>query len=94
MGELIETLRRGLVCDRCGRYVGSLARGHYMPAAYPVAVEDEDGDEAQALVAFEWHMLGLLHQGRFTIRHPERDGVCISAREWAELRSEDEGNER
>ena len=27
-------------------------------------------------------MIGLLRSGNFVIRHPERDGRCVSIREW------------
>jgi hypothetical protein len=28
-------------------------------------------------------MLGMLRQGKFTLRHPSRDGSCVSVEEWA-----------
>jgi hypothetical protein len=40
-------------------------------------------DEARSLVSFEWHMLGMLRQGKFALCHPERDGECISLEDWA-----------
>lgn len=84
MRDYIETIREGLVCERCGKYIGSLAADRYLPPLYPVAVEDsEPDDEVRALVAFEWHMLGMLRQGRFTLRHPSREGECVSVEEWA-----------
>ena len=84
MGEFIETIRAGLVCERCGRYIGSLAADSYLPPLYPVAVEDTPpDDEVRALVAFEWHLLGMLRQGKFVIRHPEREGACVSVEDWA-----------
>jgi hypothetical protein len=90
--EYIETIREGFVCARCGKYVGCLAASEYVPPPYPVAVEDTPADdEARSLVTFEWHMLGLLRQGKFTLAHPQRDGLCISAQEWA--RGEDEDDE-
>lgn len=85
IGEYIQEIRKGLVCDRCGRYVGSLATKKYLPPPYPVAVgEIPVDDEVSSLVAFEWHMLGLLRGGSFSIRHPEKDGRCVSIREWLE----------
>lgn len=89
--DFIETIRAGLVCDRCGRYVGSLDAKRYLPPPYPVAVESTD-DEVSALIAFEWHMLARLRQGAFTIRHPQRDGRCVSMREW--LAREDGADDR
>jgi hypothetical protein len=81
--EYIDAIRAELVCDRCRRYVGSLAARRYLPPPYPVAVGGVGpDDEAQALVNFEWHMVGLLRAGKFVIRHPERDGQCITYREW------------
>ncbi|MHB8514418.1 MAG: hypothetical protein ACYC9X_14345 [Dehalococcoidia bacterium] len=90
--EFISELRAALVCDRCGRYVGSLAPKRYLPPLYPVALDriGED-DEVRALVGFEWHMLHRMRQGNFVIRHPERDGHCISYREW--VASDDEEGE-
>lgn len=95
LAEFIEAIRGGLVCDRCGRYVGSLAPSRYLPAPYPVALGKIGADdEVAALVGFEWYMLGLLHEGAFTIRHPQRRGACVSVREWYaddDGESEDEG---
>jgi len=83
IGEYIDEIRKGLVCGRCGRYVGSLAAKKYLPPPYPVAVGAiPPDDEVSSLVAFEWHMLGLLRGGNFTLRHPERDGRCVTMREW------------
>jgi hypothetical protein len=83
MGEFIAAIREGLVCGRCGRYVGSLAARTYLPPPYPVALDKIGADdEVAALVGFEWHMLGRMRQGNFTIFHPERDGKCVSIREW------------
>jgi hypothetical protein len=94
MAEYIERIRAGLVCDRCGRYVGSLAATRYQPPPYPVAFEDISADdEAHSLVQFEWHILGMMRQGRFVIRHPEKDGVCVSMEEWAREEDEDEDDE-
>jgi hypothetical protein len=94
MAEFITAIREGLVCERCGRYVGSLADSHYLPPPYPVALEKIDADdEVSALVAFEWHMLNRARNGNFVIRHPEIDGRCVSIREWAEAESGDESDE-
>lgn len=90
--EFIDAVRAELVCDRCGRYVGSMDAERYKPAPYPVALGKIDADhEAEALVGFEWHMVGLLRQTAFAVRHPEHDGRCVSFREWAAANaSEDE----
>jgi hypothetical protein len=83
LADLIEEARNGLVCDRCGRYVGSLADKSYLPAAYPVAVSRERlDDEVGALVTFELHMIDRMRRGNFTIRHPQKDGRCVSIQEW------------
>lgn len=94
VGEFVEAIREGLVCSRCGRYVGSLAPTRYVPPPYPIVL-DKIGPEAEveALVGFEWHMLGRLRQGNFQISHPERDGRCVSLREWAEGEAEDDEEE-
>jgi hypothetical protein len=77
--EYIETIREGFVCARCGKYVGCLAASEYVPPPYPVAVEDTPADdEARSLVTFA---------------HPQRDGLCISAQEWARGEDEDEDDE-
>ena len=91
LAEFIEAIRAGLVCDHCGRYVGCLAKKRFLPAPYPVAL-DKVGvdDEAEALIGFEWHMMNLLRQGKFVIRHPQRDGGCITFREWVAEDNEDE----
>ena len=92
LGDLITEIRAGLVCERCGKYIGALATKRYLPPPYPVALDRiSSNDEAEALIGFEYHMLGLLRQGRFVIRHPERDGQCISFREWAA--SDDDGDD-
>jgi hypothetical protein len=84
-------LRQGLICDRCARYVGSLAPKRYLPPQYPVALDRiGDEDEVEALVGFEWHMLGRMRQGNFTIRHPQLDGHCITYREWVALDDDEE----
>ncbi len=81
--EFIEAIRSGLVCVRCGRYIGSLGATTYLPPPYPVALDKiTPDDEVSALVGFEWHMLGRLRDGNFTIRHPEIDGRCVTMREW------------
>ena len=92
--EFIDAIRKGLVCSRCGSYVGSLARKRFLPAPYPVALDKIGAeDEVDALVGFEWHMVNLLRQGKFTISHPERDGQCVTFREWAAGEDDDEGDE-
>ena len=91
--EFIEALHEGLVCDRCGRYVGSLGEERYLPPPYPVALDRIEDDEVRALVGFEWHMLGRMRGGNFTIRHPEIDGRCVSYREWIAADAEDEDEE-
>ena len=95
IGELILEVRRGLVCDRCGRYVGSLAENTYLPANYPVAVsKDRLDDEVGALVTFELHMIDRMRNGNFVIRHPQKDGRCVSVREWlADDEDDDDGHE-
>lgn len=83
LAGLIEEARKGLTCDRCGRYVGSLAGRTYLPPAYPVAVSKERlDDEVGALVTFELHMIDRMKRGNFVIRHPEKDGRCVSIQEW------------
>lgn len=92
IAEFIEAIRAGLVCDRCGRYIGSLGATRYLPPPYPVALDRIGADdEVAALIGFEWHMVGLLRDGKFTIRHPERDGQCVSVKEWARYDDEDAG---
>lgn len=92
--DYIETIRAGYVCSRCHRYVGSLANSEYVPPPYPVHVDGlSEQDEVQALVRFEWHMLGLLNQRKFTLAHPERDGVCVPIAEWSREDPEDEESE-
>lgn len=81
--EFIDAIRSGLVCERCGRYIGSLGASTYLPPPYPVALDRiSSDDEIAALVGFEWHMLGRLRNANFTIRHPEIDGRCATMREW------------
>jgi hypothetical protein len=92
LGDLIDEARKGLVCDRCGRYVGSLAEKTYLPANYPVAVaKDRLDDEVGALITFELHMIDRMRNGNFVIRHPQKDGRCVSVREW--LADDDDGAE-
>lgn len=94
LAELIAEVRAGLVCDRCGKYVGSLAAKRYLPPPYPVALDRITPDEeAEALIGFELHMVGRMRQGNFVIRHPQRDGQCVSVREWVE-QGADDGEER
>ena len=87
--EFIDALRAGLVCDKCGKYVGSLAAKRYLPPPYPVALDKIGDDEVEALIGFEWHMLDRMRKGNFTIRHPQRKGRCISFREWLATDDED-----
>jgi hypothetical protein len=91
LSEYIALIREHLVCDNCGRYTGSLAESKYLPPPYAIAV-DKVGpdDEVSALIAFEWHMLGLLRQGLFAIRHPQSKGRCVTVREWYDERADDE----
>lgn len=89
----IETIRDGLVCSRCERYVGQLSATTYLPPLYPVAMRDDVDDEGKALIEFEWHLLGMLRQGKFTLAHPELDGRCVSLEEWAESDEADEEDE-
>ena len=91
--EFIDALHEGLVCDRCGRYVGSLGLERYLPPQYPVALDRVEDDEVRTLVGFEWHMLNRMRGGNFTIRHPEIDGRCVSYREWIEADDEDDEDE-
>jgi|CXWL01.1.fsa_nt_gi hypothetical protein len=91
MADYIEAIRAGFVCGRCGRYVGALSATQYLPPIYPIAFEDIPADdEARSLVQFEWHMLGMLRSGKFVLRHPERDGICVSMHEWARSEESDE----
>ncbi len=92
IAQYIDAVRDGLVCERCGKYVGSLAPRRFLPAPYPVAL-DKMGpdDEAEALIGFEWHLVNEIREGKYVIRHPERDGVCVTYREW--VASDDGGDE-
>lgn len=92
LAEFIDAIRAGLTCGRCGRYVGSLAAKRYLPPPFPIALDKIPADdEVAALIGFEWHMLGRMRDGNFTIMHPERDGQCVSIREW--LASDDDDDE-
>jgi hypothetical protein len=89
--QMIEELRAGLVCDRCGRYVGSLGPTKYRPAPYPVALDRlTDEDEVPVLIGFERYMLALLREGKFTLRHPQVDGRCATVAEWAAARADED----
>ena len=91
LADFIEAVRAGLTCDQCGKYVGGLASTRFRPAPYPVALDKIGADdEAEALIGFEWHMVGLLRQEKFVIRHPQVDGRCASLREWAEEDDDDD----
>jgi hypothetical protein len=94
LADLVAEVRGGLVCARCGKYVGSLATKRYLPPPYPVALDRITEDqEVEALIGFELHMIGRLRQGNFVIRHPEVDGHCVSVREWVERDDEDADDE-
>ncbi len=91
LAEFIDAVREGLTCDRCGTYVGAIARKRFRPAPYPVALNKIGADdEAEALIGFELYMLNLLRQGKFVIRHPQLDDRCVTFQEWAADASEDE----
>ena len=49
LAELIAEVRAGLVCDRCGKYVGSLAAKRYLPPPYPVALDRMHGCYANVM---------------------------------------------
>lgn len=94
LAEFIDAIRAGLTCARCGRYVGSLAARRYLPPPFPIALDKiPTADEVAALIGFEWHMLGRMRDGNFTIMHPERDGRCVSMREWMASDDDDEFDE-
>ncbi len=91
LNDYIAEIRHGLVCARCGVYVGSLAITHYLPPPYPVALDRITAEqEVEALIGFEWYMLGRLRGGNFTLAHPEIDGRCVSVRAWAESVDDDD----
>ena len=95
LSDYIREIRGGLVCDRCRRYVGSLSNARYVPPPYRIAIERiEADDEASTLIGFEWHMLGLLRQGKFTLRHPQSKGRCVSIREWYAEQEESDDEDR
>ena len=90
----MREVRAKLVCDRCGKYIGSLAETRYLPAPYPVALGAISmDDEASALVGFELHMASLVSEGRFRLRHPEIKGRCVSVREWLAEGDDEDDNE-
>ena len=94
LAEFIDAVREGLTCDRCGKYVGAIARKRFRPAPYPVALDKIGADdEAEALIGFEWYMVSLLRQSKFVIRHPQLDDHCVTFREWAEDDDDDDGDE-
>jgi hypothetical protein len=65
-----------------------------VPPPYPIALDKIGADdEVAALIGFEWHMLSLLRDGKFTIRHPQRDGRCVSIREWMAADDDEEVDE-
>ncbi len=85
LAQWIIEIREGLVCSRCGVYVGSLAPKRYLPPPYPVALDKiTSDDEVEALIGFEAHMIGRIRAGNFRISHPQVDGRCASFREWIE----------
>lgn len=92
--DLVGEVRAQLVCDRCGKYLGSLAPTRYLPAPYPVQLGPIGmDDEAAALVGFELHMVSLVREGRFALRHPQAKGRCVSVREWLAEGDEDDDYE-
>ncbi len=91
LAEFIDAVREGLTCDRCGKYVGAIARKRFRPAPYPVALDKIGADdEAEALIGFEWYMVSLLRQSKFVIRHPQLDDHCVTFREWAADEDDDD----
>jgi hypothetical protein len=92
LAERISETRSGLVCWRCGKYVGSLGLKRYLPPAYPVALDKINAEEeAEALIGFESHMIARVRRGNFRISHAQVGGRCSSFREWVE--SEHEGDD-
>ena len=84
LAAFIDAIRAGLVCDRCGKYIGGLAPERFLPAPYAVALGKVGAeDEAEVLIGFEWYMMGLLRAGSFKLRHPQLKGECVNFREWA-----------
>ena len=87
---LIEELRQELVCERCRRYVGTLDVGRRLPPPYPVALAPLGPDrQIEVMLGFERYMLQRARQGNFRLRHPERDGRCVSLAEWAAKEDDD-----
>ena len=83
LSDWIAEIRTGLVCSRCGKYVGSLAAKRYLPPPYPVALDKITAeDEVEALIGFETHMIGRIRRGNFRLSHPQVEGRCASFREW------------
>jgi hypothetical protein len=94
IAQYIDAIREGLVCERCGNYVGSLATRRFLPAPYPVALDKLwADDEAEALIAYEWHLVNEIRSGKYVIRHPERDGHCVTYREWVASDEDDDESE-
>lgn len=94
LSDWIIELRAGLICYRCGKYVGGLATKRYLPPPYPVALgRITSDDEVEAIIGFESHMIGRIRKGNFRISHPQRDGGCVSFREWAEGHEDEEDEE-
>jgi hypothetical protein len=89
--EYVAAIRARLVCDRCGKYVGSLTESTYLPPPYPIAAGAAGpDDEVAAMVSFEWHMANKLSDDIFTIRHPQSKGRCVSVRQWYDERGDDD----
>jgi hypothetical protein len=92
LSDWIAEIRSGLTCSRCGKYVGSLGTGRYLPPQYPVALAAITADdEVEALIGFEAHMIQRLREGNFRIAHHEIDGRCVSYREWIESDDDEDG---
>lgn len=91
LADWISEIRESLVCGRCGKYVGGLGPRRYLPPPYPVALDKIGAaDEVEALIGFEAHMISLVKQGKFRLAHPQKDGRCVSFREWAGAEDEDD----
>lgn len=83
LADWIIELRATLLCYRCGKYVGGLGPRRYLPPPYPVALgKIASEDEVEVLIGFESHMMGRVRKANFRISHPQRDGGCVSFREW------------
>lgn len=97
VSEYIDAIRAALVCDRCGRYIGSLAATRYLPPPYAVVVDpvtsEARQDDVASLIAFEWYMVGRLRDGNFTLRHPQAHGRCVSVKEWLEAEDDEVDDE-